>query len=129
MTPPALPSSHLENKTLTLRLLISSGFVPNTLVCHLLWEILKKNQYVPALESRNSAPWDWPAMHWRAMADLLLSHGDSDSELQNLSTQLSRFLLAGHYHANPMLLSSHSLCRAHQMNLRFLAVPISLQPS
>lgn len=36
----------------------------------------------------------WPAMHWRAMANLCLSHG-ADSELHNLSTQLARFPLAG----------------------------------
>jgi hypothetical protein len=33
------------------------------------------------------------------MADLLLSHGDSLARSsQNISTQLSRFPLAGHYH-------------------------------
>jgi hypothetical protein len=37
------------------------------------------------------------------MADLFLSRGDSDSVLQNLSTQLTKFLLAGLYHASPML--------------------------
>jgi hypothetical protein len=45
----------------------------------------------------------WPVMHWRGMADLLLSCGDSDSELHNLSTQLARFPLSSCYHANHML--------------------------
>jgi hypothetical protein len=31
-----------------------------------------------------AAPAAWPAMHWRAMADLFSSHGDSDSELHSL---------------------------------------------
>lgn len=35
----------------------------------------------------------WPAMHWQAMVYLFLSLGDSDSELHNLSTHLSRFPL------------------------------------
>ena len=48
-----------------------------------------------------SAPVGWLAMHWWAMADLFLSHGDSDLELHNLSTQLAKFPLVGHYHANP----------------------------
>ena len=43
----------------------------------------------------------WPVMHWRAMADLFLSCGDSDSELHNLSTQLARFPQVGCYHATP----------------------------
>ena len=33
-----------------------------------------------------SARWAWPAMHWRAMANLFLSHGDSYSELHTPST-------------------------------------------
>jgi hypothetical protein len=32
-------------------------------------------------------------MDWRATANLFLSHGDSDSELHNLSIQLDRFPL------------------------------------
>ena len=32
-----------------------------------------------------SAAVAWPAIYWRAMADLFLSHGHSDSELHNLS--------------------------------------------
>jgi hypothetical protein len=35
----------------------------------------------------------WLAMYWQAMTHLFLSHGDSDSELYNLSTQLARFPL------------------------------------
>ena len=59
-------------------------------------------------------------MHWQAMADLFLSCGDSDSELQNLSTQLTRFPLVGHCHDNPMLQILHGL--------RFADVPFSLEP-
>ena len=64
-----------------------------------------------------------------AKADLFLFCGDSDSELQNLSTQLTRFPLVGRYHASPMLQSPHGLCGAHQANPRFAAVPFSLEPS
>ena len=60
-------------------------------------------------------------MHWWAMADLFLSHGDSDSELHNLSTQLTSLPLVGHYHANPVLQIPHGLCGAHQANPRFAA--------
>ena len=35
----------------------------------------------------------WSAMHWWAKANLFLSHGDYDSELHNLSTQLASFPL------------------------------------
>ena len=57
----------------------------------LLREILKKkeNWHMSVLCQQLSAPAAWPAMHWRAMANLFLSHGDSDSELHNLSTQLT----------------------------------------
>jgi hypothetical protein len=54
------------------------------------------------------------------MADLL-SHGDSDSELQHLSTQLAWFVLAGRYHASPMLQSPHGLCGALWANPRVLS--------
>jgi hypothetical protein len=42
-------------------------------------------------------------MHWQAMANLILSHGKFDSVLQNLITQLAKFLLVGCYHAGPMV--------------------------
>jgi hypothetical protein len=50
---------------------------------------------------------------WRAMAgnvwhDPILFRF-SDSELQNLSTQLAKFPLVGRYHTSPMLQNSHSL--------------------
>ena len=63
------------------------------------------------------------------MADLFLSHGDSDSELHNLSTQLARFPLLGYYHASTILQFPHNLCGAHLANPRFAAVPVSLEPS
>jgi hypothetical protein len=54
---------------------------------------------------------------------------DTDSELQNLSTQLAGFPLEGHYYASPVLQSSHSLCGAHQANPHFATIPFSLEPS
>jgi hypothetical protein len=62
-------------------------------------------------------------MHWWAMDDLFLSHGYSDSELYNLSTQITRFPQTGHYHANPVLQIVHGLCGAHLANPRFAALP------
>jgi hypothetical protein len=55
--------------------------------------------------SRKYLPWcpqlsasvAWLAMHWWAKANLFLSHGDSDFELHNLSTQLSRYPLVSRY--------------------------------
>ena len=38
---------------------------------------------------------------------VLISWSFSDSELQNLSTQLDRFPMAGRYYASPMLQNSH----------------------
>jgi hypothetical protein len=62
------------------------------------------NQHIPTLELATLSPLGvWLAMHWQAVANLLLSHGDTDSKLQNLSTQLTRFPLVGHYNVNPML--------------------------
>ena len=40
---------------------------------------------------------------------MFLYDGDSDSELQNLSTQLTKFPLESHYQANPMLQITHGL--------------------
>jgi hypothetical protein len=40
-------------------------------------------------------------MHWQAMANLFLSRGDSDSELQNPP----KFPLVGYYYANPFFKS------------------------
>ena len=57
-----------------------------------------------------SAPTDWLAIHWQATANLFLSHGDSDSELHNLFTQLTRFELMGCYHINPMLQIPQGFC-------------------
>ena len=70
----------------------------------------------------------WPAMQWWAMANLFLSCGDSASELQTLSTQLTRFPLAGNYHTNPVLQIPYGLCGAPQANPYFAAVPFSLEP-
>ena len=94
----------------------------------MLQEIFKKSSF-QLLSWQFSDPAAWLAMHWWAMANLFLSHGDSDSELHNLSTQLTRFPLLGRYHASPMLQSPHGLCGEHQANPRFAAVPFSLEPS
>ena len=67
-------------------------------------------------------------MHSWAMADLFLSHGDSDSELHSLSIQLTKFQLAGRYHASPMFQILRGLCGAHQANSSFATVPFSLEP-
>jgi hypothetical protein len=44
------------------------------------------NQHMPRLCQQHSALVAWL---WQTMANLFLSHGDSDSELHNLSTQLA----------------------------------------
>jgi hypothetical protein len=48
------------------------------------------------------------------LATLLLSSVDSDSVIQNLSTQLTRFRLAGHYPESSMLQTAHNLCGSVQ---------------
>ena len=83
----------------------------------------------PLLCQQLSAPEVWPATCWWAMANLFLSHGDSDSELHNLFTQTARFPLEGHYNASPVLQILHSLCGAHLANPCFAAVPFSLESS
>ena len=71
-------------------------------------------------------------LHWclcpGGLADLFLSHGGSDSELHNLSTQLARFPLAGHYHTNPMLPIPTAFVVLIRQT-RFAAAPFSLEPS
>ena len=90
--------------------------------------IKKRTITFPCCTLLLSDPAGWSATHLRKMADLFLSHGDSDSVLQDLSTQLTQFLQAGCYDANPVLQISHGLCGAHQANPRFAAVPFSLEP-
>ena len=70
----------------------------------------------------------WLTMHWQAMLNLFLSHRDSDSELHILSTQLTSFPLAGHYHTNPMLQIPHSIFGAPQAKSPFAKLPFSLEP-
>jgi hypothetical protein len=80
----------------------------------------KKNRKFPCYALLLSTPAAWPpAMHWRAMADLFLFHGDSDSELHNLCTQLAMLPLVGGYHAKLMLQNPLGLCGAHQASPRF----------
>jgi hypothetical protein len=62
------------------------------------------------------------------MAKLFLSHGDPDSEFQNLSTLLAKFPLAGCYHAKRVLQKPHNLCGAPQANPRFATVLLSVEP-
>ena len=61
------------------------------------------------------------------MVGLFLSHGDSDSELHNI-TQLAGFPLMSHYHANPVPQVPHGLRGAPQENLSLVVVPFSLEP-
>ena len=75
-----------------------------------------------------SAPAVWLAMHWWAMADLFLSHGDSYSDLDNLSTLLTRFPLVSHYQTMPLPQILHYLCEVPQTNQHFAIVPFSLEP-
>lgn len=70
----------------------------------MLWEIIKQN---PLYSGKSLTV--QPARLWRAVTGLFSSCGDSDSELRNLSTQLTKLLLAGHYHTNPMLQNTHNL--------------------
>jgi hypothetical protein len=51
----------------------------------LLREIFKRMASFPHYTQLLFALVGWRAMHWQAMASLFLCHGDSDSELQNLS--------------------------------------------
>ena len=62
-----------------------------------------------------------------SMAGLFLSHGDSYSELQDLSAQLRKFPLVGQYHTRSMLQNSNSLCGEYLANPHFAAVPFSLE--
>jgi hypothetical protein len=66
-------------------------------------------------------------MHWKAMTDLFLSHGDSDTECHNLSSQLDSFPLVGSDYANPLLPIPHSFV-VHIKQICFVAVPFSLEP-
>ena len=77
----------------------------------------------PLLCQQLSAPEVWPATCWWAMANLFLSHGDSDSELHNLSTQLARFPLADLYHTKPVLQIPSALCGTPQADPHFATVP------
>ena len=81
-----------------------------------------------SLQVLSSDPAAWPALLWQAIANVFLSHGDSDSELHNLSTQLTRLPLASHYHTSPVLQIPHGLCGAHLANPQFAAIPSSLEP-
>ena len=93
----------------------------------MLWEILKiqsAHSRACAGNSLLSAPATWPDMYWRAMANLLLSHGDSESVLQSLS----RVPLAGRYYANPVHQIPPGLGGVPQANPRLATVPFSLEP-
>ena len=48
-------------------------------------------------------------MHWQAMAACSHLVETLTQWLRNLSTQLSKFPLVGHYHTSTMLQKSHSL--------------------
>jgi hypothetical protein len=79
---------------------------------------IKKNDRFLCYTLLLSAPVGWPAMHWQAIGSLLLSCGDSlTQEFQNLSTQVTKFPLVGHYHVSPKLQNSHGLQGQRQENL------------
>ena len=59
----------------------------------------------------------------------IISQRLSDSELQNLLSQLTKFPLVGRYHASLMLQNPHGLCVAHLVNPRFATTPFFLEPS
>ena len=88
----------------------------------------------PKQTGRNKTLNDWQASCVTAGsslssgAGLFLSHGDSDSELQNLSTQLARFPLAVCYHANLVLQTPHGLCGVPPANPHFAAITFSPEP-
>jgi hypothetical protein len=63
-------------------------------------------------------------MHWRAIANLFLSCGDSRAlSFQKASNQLTTFPMVGHYHTNPVLQIPPGLCGALQENSHFAEVP------
>ena len=81
----------------------------------------KKYQYETA--SSSSTPSYSQPQH--SLWLVLISWRLSDSELQNLSTQLADFSLVGQYHASPMLQIPHGLCAAHEANPHY-AVDLSI---
>jgi hypothetical protein len=95
-----------------------------------LWKILKKELARFCACASNTAPVAWLVMHWQAMADLFLSHGDSLAQSsRNISTQLTKLPLAAPYHASPILQIPHGHCGAHVANPCFVSVPFFLEPS
>ena len=84
------------------------------------------NCHFPVLGPVTLFPGGLAPVHFRAMANLFLSHGDSDSELQNLSTQLARFPLSTHNQAILVRQVPHCLCGPHLANPYFTAVSFSL---
>ena len=84
--------------------LFSLWYLPSSSCWVMLQEILKNViQGTPAGLSRLA---DQALV---GMAGLFLSHEDFDSELQNLSTQLTKFPLVGCHQACPVLQNSHDL--------------------
>lgn len=95
--------------------------------CRLLWVVQLESQaigYGLSQASKNcvvgnikkwvqviadKSPVGWLARQLLAMACMFSSHGDSDSQPRNLSTQLAKWSLAGTYQASPMLWNSHGL--------------------
>lgn len=99
----------------------------------LLREILKQKQK-PAryhtCASLLSAPWpDWSCTCGQWPTCYLV---ETDSKLQHLSNQLTKFLLAGRYHTSPVLQPHphpNDLCGAHLAKPHFPTVPFSLEPT
>jgi hypothetical protein len=65
----------------------------------------------------------------RLSGPVLISWRLSDSELQNLFTQHTKFSLVGPHLANPVLQNLQGLCGTHQANPCFATIPFSLEPS
>ena len=96
---------------------------------YVLWEILKMTEpacsYTCAANSQFQQP-SQPCTGGQWLTCFYLM--ETDSELHDLSTLLTRFPLVGCYHTNPVLQISHGLCGAHLANPHFAAVAFSLEP-
>jgi hypothetical protein len=119
--------SSLTIRSLALRAVDKNMNKPNAM---LVTGNIKKNCMFPCLCLQVSAPATWPAMHWRSVngQPVIILWRLSDSELQNLSSQLTKFPLVGCYHVSPILQITHSLCDAPHANQHYAIVPFSLEP-
>lgn len=96
---------------------------------------IKKNWHIPMLMLTTLCPSAWRATLCPSPGGwplpplvgngrpVLIPWRLSGLELRNISTQLSKFPLAGHYHAKSVLQILHSLCGAFQANACSAAIP------